>query len=82
MLPLRNKEFMENLQLNLMLKEFMENLLLSYLMIILKMSEVKYKTKHGEGPQLLSPKQIFRILPTALSQVKFKANFYSLYRTK
>ena len=51
-------------------------------MIILKMSEVKYKTKHGEGPQLLSPKQILRILPAALSQVKFKANFYSLYRTK
>ena len=39
------------------------------------MSEVKYKTKHGKGPQLLSPKQMLRILPIALSQVKFKANF-------
>ena len=41
----------------------------------LTMSEVKYKTKHGEGPQLLSPKQMLRILPIALLQVKFKANF-------
>ena len=39
------------------------------------MSEVKYKTKHGKGPQLLSPKQMLRILPIALSQLKFKANF-------
>ena len=41
----------------------------------LTMSEVKYKTKHGEDPQLLSPTQMLRILPIALSQVKFKANF-------
>ena len=39
------------------------------------MSEVRYKTKHGEDPQLLSPKKMLRILPIALSKVTIKANF-------
>ena len=33
-------------------------------------SEAKYKTKYEEGLKILTPKQMFRRLPIALSQVK------------
>ena len=34
------------------------------------MSEVKYKTKHAESLQILTPKQMLQRLPIALAQVK------------
>ena len=58
-----------------MLYESRETIITLFNDYFLTMSEVKYKTKHGEDPQLLSPTQMLRILPIALSQVKFKANF-------
>ena len=33
-------------------------------------SEAKYKSIHGEGLKILTPKQIIQRLPIALSQVK------------
>ena len=33
-------------------------------------SEAKYKTKHGEGLKILTPKQMLQRLPIALAQVK------------
>ena len=33
-------------------------------------SEAKYKSKHGKGLKILTPKQMFQRLPIALSQVK------------
>ena len=36
----------------------------------LTMSEVKYKTKHGEGLKILTPKQMLQRLLIALTQVK------------
>ena len=34
------------------------------------MSEVKYKSKYGEGLKILTPTQMFQKLPIALTQVK------------
>ena len=33
-------------------------------------SEAKYKSIHGEGLKILTPKQILQRLPIALSQIK------------
>ena len=33
-------------------------------------SEAKYRTKHGEGLKILTPKQMLQRLPIALAQVK------------
>ena len=59
----------------------------------LTMSEVKYKTKHGEGLKILTPKQILQRLLIALTQVKagntsenllneIRRIIYSLYQTR
>ena len=56
-------------------------------------SEAKYKTKHGTGLKILTPKQILQRLPIALAQVKtgnnsqnllneIKQIIYSLYQSK
>ena len=34
------------------------------------LSEVKYKSKYGEGLKILTPKQMLQRLPIALAQVK------------
>ena len=57
------------------------------------LSEAKYKTKYGEGLEILNPKQMLQRLPIALAQVKAGNNsgnllneirqiVYSLYRSK
>ena len=57
------------------------------------LSEAKYKAKHGEGPKILTPKQMLQRLPIALAQVKAGNNsesflneirqiVYSLYQSK
>ena len=59
----------------------------------LTMSEVKYKTKHGEGLKILTPKQMLQRLLIALTQVKagntsenllneIRRIIYSLYQTR
>ena len=41
-------------------------------------SEVKYKTKYGEGFKILTPKQMLQRLPIALAKVKdFSEIFFS-----
>ena len=56
-------------------------------------SEVKYKSIHGEGLKILTPKQILQRLPVALSQMKvgntsenvlnkIRKIIYSLYQEK
>ena len=56
-------------------------------------SEAKYKTKHGEGLKILTPKEMLQRLPIALAQVKVDNTFenllneirqiiYSLYRER
>ena len=56
-------------------------------------SEAKYKSIHGEGLKILTPKQILQRLPIALAQVKagntsenllneIRQIIYSLYRAK
>ena len=41
-------------------------------------SEAKYKTKHGTGLKILTPKQILQRLPIALAQVKTGNNSQNL----
>ena len=56
-------------------------------------SEAKYKSSHGEGLKILTPKQMFQRLPIAFAQVKagntseyllneIRQIIYSLYRPK
>ena len=56
-------------------------------------SEAKYKSIHGEGLKILTPKQILQRLPVALSQMKvgntsenvlnkIRKIIYSLYQEK
>ena len=56
-------------------------------------SEAKIKATKGTGPEILTPKQMFQILPIALAQVKASNNsesllnesrqiVYSLYQSK
>ena len=56
-------------------------------------SEAKYKSKHGKGLKIFTPKQMFQKLPIALSQVKagnrsenllieIRQIIYSLYQEK
>ena len=56
-------------------------------------SETKYKSIHGEGLKILTPKETFLRLPTAFAQVKagnttenvlneIRQIIYSLYRVK
>ena len=55
-------------------------------------SEVIYKTKHGEGLKILTPKQMLQRLPIAFAQLKagntenllneIQQITYSLYRAK
>ena len=33
-------------------------------------SEAKYRTKYGEGPKILFPKQVLQRIPIAVAQVK------------
>ena len=46
--------------------------LLKYLMIVIYkiLSEAKYRSIHGEGLKILTPKQMLQRLPIALAQVK------------
>ena len=52
------------------------------------LSETKYKTKHGEGLKILSPKQMLQRSPVALAKVKADNNsenllkVYSWYQSK
>ena len=55
------------------------------------MSEAKYKTKHGEGIKILTPKQMLQRLSIALAQAgntseyllnKIRQNISSLYQAK
>ena len=41
-------------------------------------SQVKYKTKYGEGLKILTPKQMLQRLPIALAQLKGGNNSKSL----
>ena len=56
-------------------------------------SEAKYKSKHGKGLKILTPKQMFQRLPIALSQekagnrsenllIEIRQILYSLYQEK
>ena len=49
------------------LREKLINLFKDYYFLL---SEAKYKTKHGEGLKILTPKQMLQRLPIALAQVK------------
>ena len=40
------------------------------------MSEAKYKTKHGEGIKILTPKQMLQRLSIALAQAGNNPNIY------
>ena len=47
--------------------------------------EAKYKAKNGEGPKILTPKQVLQRLPMALAQLKVgntSENVFSLYQSK
>ena len=51
------------------------------------LSETKYKTKHGEGLKILSPKQMLQRSPVALAKVKADNSenllkVYSWYQSK
>ena len=46
-------------------------------------SEVKYKSKYGEGLKILTPKQMLQRLPIALAQVRAgKATHLKIYQMK
>ena len=69
-------------------------LILNYLTIIqIIVSEAKYRSIHGEGLKILTPKQMLQRLPISLAQVKagntsenllneIRQIIYSLYREK
>ena len=46
--------------------------------IILLLSEAKYKAEYGKGVKILTPKQMLQRLPIALAQVKAGNTFENL----
>ena len=81
---------MENIKLLYESREAVLKLFENYSLIV---SEAKYRTKHGEGHKILTPKQMLQRLPIAMAQVKasnksenllnkIRLIIYSLYREK
>ena len=76
-----------------MLYESREAVIILYNDYSLIKSEAKYRTKHGEGLKIFTPKQMLQRLPIALAQVKagstsenllheIRQIIYSLYQSK
>ena len=81
---------MENIKLLYESREAVLKLFEDYSLIV---SEAKYRTKHGEGHKILTPKLMLQRLPIAMAQVKasnksenllnkIRLVIYSLYREK
>ena len=81
------KKYIENIRLLYKLHEDVIKLFNDYSSIV---SEIKYKSIHGEGFKILTPKQMLQRLSVALSQLKagntseniLNEIIYSLYRAK
>ena len=84
------KSSLENIKLLYKSREDVIKLFNDYSSVV---SEDKHKAKYGEGPKILTPKQMLQRLPIALAQVKarntsknvlreIKQILYFLYRAK